>query len=72
MMMHTLLVLLLMQRRSEGTDQHQEIFDTCTEVMTMLEDSPVPTIAEVNGGSQQINKLSNCQFMCCNIVIVNA
>ena len=44
----------VLQQRSKGTDMHQAIFDTCTEVMTMLEDSPVPTIAEVNGRFESI------------------
>ncbi|XP_046563250.1 enoyl-CoA hydratase domain-containing protein 3, mitochondrial-like [Haliotis rubra] len=33
----------------EGRRYHQKVFDTCTEVMTLVQDLPVPVIAKVNG-----------------------
>ncbi|KAL9963167.1 hypothetical protein ACROYT_G032342 [Oculina patagonica] len=50
----------------EGTDSHAKVFHHCTEVMKLVEDIPVPVIAQVNG----LATAAGCQLVAsCDIAV---
>ncbi|XP_029969318.1 enoyl-CoA hydratase domain-containing protein 3, mitochondrial [Salarias fasciatus] len=52
--------------RTQGSDHHRRIFQTCSEVMTLIQDVPVPVIAMVNG----VATAAGCQLVAsCDIAI---
>lgn len=53
--------------RSRGSDHHSRIFQTCSEVMTLIQDVPVPVVAVVNG----VATAAGCQLVAsCDIAVV--
>nr|XP_015817372.2 enoyl-CoA hydratase domain-containing protein 3, mitochondrial [Nothobranchius furzeri] len=51
---------------SQGREHHTKVFNTCTEVMTLIQDVPVPVIAMVNG----VATAAGCQLVAsCDIVV---
>ncbi|XP_078092085.1 enoyl-CoA hydratase domain-containing protein 3, mitochondrial [Mustelus asterias] len=51
-----------------GWDHHAEVFAVCTEVMTLLQDIPVPIIAKVNG----LATAAGCQLVAsCDLAVVS-
>ncbi|XP_037551628.1 enoyl-CoA hydratase domain-containing protein 3, mitochondrial [Nematolebias whitei] len=51
---------------AQGREYHTKVFDTCTEVMTLIQDIPVPVIAMVNG----VATAAGCQLIAsCDIVV---
>ncbi|KAF7229408.1 enoyl-CoA hydratase domain-containing protein 3, mitochondrial [Nothobranchius furzeri] len=51
---------------SQGREHHAKVFNTCTEVMTLIQDVPVPVIAMVNG----VATAAGCQLVAsCDIVV---
>ncbi|XP_059367831.1 enoyl-CoA hydratase domain-containing protein 3, mitochondrial [Carassius carassius] len=52
---------------AQGRDYHSRVFQTCSEVMTLIQDIPVPVIAMVNG----VATAAGCQLVAsCDIAIV--
>ncbi|KAM9845706.1 enoyl-CoA hydratase domain-containing protein 3, mitochondrial [Aulostomus maculatus] len=52
---------------AQGRDYHTRVFRTCTEVMTLIQDIPVPVIAMVNG----VATAAGCQLVAsCDIAVV--
>ncbi|XP_038667836.1 enoyl-CoA hydratase domain-containing protein 3, mitochondrial isoform X1 [Scyliorhinus canicula] len=53
---------------AQGWDHHAEVFAVCTEVMTLLQDIPVPVIAKVNG----LATAAGCQLVAsCDVAVVS-
>ncbi|GCB62616.1 hypothetical protein scyTo_0007260 [Scyliorhinus torazame] len=53
---------------AKGWDHHAEVFAVCTEVMTLLQDIPVPVIAKVNG----LATAAGCQLVAsCDVAVVS-
>uniref|UniRef100_UPI00398E7CAE enoyl-CoA hydratase domain-containing protein 3, mitochondrial n=1 Tax=Pristiophorus japonicus TaxID=55135 RepID=UPI00398E7CAE len=53
---------------TQGWDHHAQVFAVCTEVMTLLQDIPVPVIAKVNG----LATAAGCQLVAsCDIAVVS-
>uniref|UniRef100_A0A1A8C8P8 Enoyl-CoA hydratase domain-containing protein 3, mitochondrial n=1 Tax=Nothobranchius kadleci TaxID=1051664 RepID=A0A1A8C8P8_NOTKA len=51
---------------SQGREHHAKVFNTCTEVMTLIQDVPVPVVAMVNG----VATAAGCQLVAsCDIVV---
>lgn len=51
---------------TQGQEYHSKVFHTCTEVMTLIQDIPVPVIAMVNG----VATAAGCQLVAsCDIAI---
>ncbi|KAJ8261773.1 hypothetical protein GJAV_G00158250 [Gymnothorax javanicus] len=51
---------------AEGRDHHREVFQVCSEVMTLIQDIPVPVIAKVNG----VATAAGCQLVAsCDIAV---
>uniref|UniRef100_A0A1A8RS11 Enoyl-CoA hydratase domain-containing protein 3, mitochondrial n=1 Tax=Nothobranchius rachovii TaxID=451742 RepID=A0A1A8RS11_9TELE len=51
---------------SQGREHHTKVFNTCTEVMTLIQDVPVPVVAMVNG----VATAAGCQLVAsCDIVV---
>ncbi|EDV23613.1 uncharacterized protein TRIADDRAFT_27938 [Trichoplax adhaerens] len=51
-----------------GHDYHKDIFDACTKVMQLIQDTEVPVIAEVNG----LATAAGCQLVAsCDVVIAS-
>lgn len=51
---------------TQGRDYHSKVFQTCSEVMTLIQDIPVPVIAMVNG----VATAAGCQLVAsCDIAI---
>ncbi|XP_052765586.1 enoyl-CoA hydratase domain-containing protein 3, mitochondrial-like isoform X3 [Mya arenaria] len=51
----------------EGREYHTKVFSTCTQVMSSLQDLPVPVIAQVNG----LATAAGCQMVAsCDIAVV--
>lgn len=51
---------------TQGYDYHSKVFQTCSEVMTLIQDIPVPVIAMVNG----VATAAGCQLVAsCDIAI---
>ncbi|XP_017267115.1 enoyl-CoA hydratase domain-containing protein 3, mitochondrial [Kryptolebias marmoratus] len=51
---------------AQGREFHTKVFDTCTKVMTLIQDVPVPVIAMVNG----VATAAGCQLVAsCDIVV---
>ncbi|CAH3171205.1 unnamed protein product [Porites evermanni] len=54
--------------KEHGKDYHARIFHRCTEVMTLVQDLPVPVIAQVNG----LATAAGCQLVAsCDIAIAS-
>ncbi|CAN9508517.1 unnamed protein product [Ophioblennius macclurei] len=54
--------------RSRGSDLHRKIFQTCSEVMALIQDVPVPVMAVVNG----VATAAGCQLVAsCDIAVVS-
>lgn len=52
---------------TEGREYHTKVFHTCTEVMTLIQDLPVPVIAMVNG----VATAAGCQLVAsCDVAVV--
>ncbi|KAM3832753.1 enoyl-CoA hydratase domain-containing protein 3, mitochondrial [Vipera latastei] len=52
----------------DDTDQHMDIFKTCSEIMTLLPKLPVPVIAKVNG----LATAAGCQLVAsCDIAVAS-
>lgn len=52
----------------QGKDYHGKVFHRCTEVMTLLQDLPVPVIAQVNG----LATAAGCQLVAsCDIAVAS-
>uniref|UniRef100_A0A667YW08 Enoyl-CoA hydratase domain-containing protein 3, mitochondrial n=2 Tax=Myripristis murdjan TaxID=586833 RepID=A0A667YW08_9TELE len=52
---------------AQGREYHTQVFHTCAEVMTLIQDIPVPVIAMVNG----IATAAGCQLVAsCDIAVV--
>ncbi|KAF4114971.1 enoyl-CoA hydratase domain-containing protein 3, mitochondrial [Onychostoma macrolepis] len=55
-------------RAARGRDHHSRVFQTCSEVMTLIQDIPVPVIAMVNG----VATAAGCQLVAsCDIAIAS-
>ncbi|XP_073694221.1 enoyl-CoA hydratase domain-containing protein 3, mitochondrial [Garra rufa] len=53
---------------AQGQDYHSKVFQTCSEVMTLIQDIPVPVIAMVNG----IATAAGCQLVAsCDIAVAS-
>ncbi|KAI2665642.1 Enoyl-CoA hydratase domain-containing protein 3, mitochondrial [Labeo rohita] len=53
---------------AQGRDYHSRVFQTCSEVMTLIQDIPVPVIAMVNG----IATAAGCQLVAsCDIAVAS-
>ncbi|XP_067861193.1 enoyl-CoA hydratase domain-containing protein 3, mitochondrial [Heptranchias perlo] len=53
---------------TQGWDHHAKVFTVCTEVMSLLQDIPVPVIAKVNG----LATAAGCQLVAsCDIAVVS-
>lgn len=51
---------------AQGQDHHRKVFKTCAEVMTLVQDIPVPVIAMVNG----VATAAGCQLVAsCDIAV---
>ncbi|KAM4569166.1 enoyl-CoA hydratase domain-containing protein 3, mitochondrial [Odontesthes bonariensis] len=51
---------------AEGREHHTKVFQTCSEVMTLIQDIPVPVIAMVNG----VATAAGCQLVAsCDIAV---
>ncbi|XP_051976705.1 enoyl-CoA hydratase domain-containing protein 3, mitochondrial [Xyrauchen texanus] len=51
---------------AQGRDYHSKVFQTCAEVMTLIQDIPVPVIAMVNG----VATAAGCQLVAsCDIAV---
>ncbi|XP_043944240.1 enoyl-CoA hydratase domain-containing protein 3, mitochondrial isoform X2 [Protopterus annectens] len=51
---------------AQGEQYHKMVFDTCSEVMTLIQDVPVPVIAKVNG----LATAAGCQLVAsCDIAV---
>ncbi|XP_056280941.1 enoyl-CoA hydratase domain-containing protein 3, mitochondrial isoform X2 [Pseudoliparis swirei] len=51
---------------AQGREYHTKVFDTCAEVMTLIQDLPVPVIAMVNG----IATAAGCQLVAsCDVAV---
>ncbi|KPP66924.1 hypothetical protein Z043_114533 [Scleropages formosus] len=51
---------------AQGQDYHHRVFSACAEVMTLIQDLPVPVIAKVNG----VATAAGCQLVAsCDIVV---
>lgn len=54
--------------REQGRDYHTEVFQTCSEVMTLIQSHPVPIIAMVNG----LATAAGCQLVAsCDIAVAS-
>uniref|UniRef100_A0A0B7AV67 Enoyl-CoA hydratase domain-containing protein 3, mitochondrial n=1 Tax=Arion vulgaris TaxID=1028688 RepID=A0A0B7AV67_9EUPU len=54
--------------RERGSDYHEEVFSTCTNVMNLIQDLPVPVIAQVNG----LATAAGCQLVAtCDIAVAS-
>ncbi|CAK6970701.1 enoyl-CoA hydratase domain-containing protein 3%2C mitochondrial [Scomber scombrus] len=52
---------------TQGRDYHTQVFNTCSQVMTLIQDIPVPVIAMVNG----VATAAGCQLVAsCDIAVV--
>ncbi|XP_056133317.1 enoyl-CoA hydratase domain-containing protein 3, mitochondrial [Lampris incognitus] len=52
---------------AQGREHHTQVFQTCSEVMTLIQDMPVPVIAMVNG----VATAAGCQLVAsCDIAVV--
>uniref|UniRef100_A0A8D3A8X2 Enoyl-CoA hydratase domain-containing protein 3, mitochondrial n=1 Tax=Scophthalmus maximus TaxID=52904 RepID=A0A8D3A8X2_SCOMX len=52
---------------SQGREYHTKVFHTCAEVMTLIQDIPVPVVAMVNG----VATAAGCQLVAsCDIAVV--
>uniref|UniRef100_A0A3Q1CKJ0 Enoyl-CoA hydratase domain containing 3 n=1 Tax=Amphiprion ocellaris TaxID=80972 RepID=A0A3Q1CKJ0_AMPOC len=52
---------------AQGRDYHTKVFHTCAEVMTLIQDVPVPVIAMVNG----VATAAGCQLVAsCDVAVV--
>ncbi|KAK2171352.1 hypothetical protein NP493_1066g02004 [Ridgeia piscesae] len=55
-------------RTEEGRDYHRKVFERCTEVMKLVQDIPVPVIAEIRG----LATAAGCQLVAtCDIAIAS-
>ncbi|XP_072097314.1 enoyl-CoA hydratase domain-containing protein 3, mitochondrial isoform X2 [Mobula birostris] len=53
---------------AQGGDHHVQVFTLCSEVMTLLQDIPVPVIAKVNG----LATAAGCQLVAsCDLAVVS-
>ncbi|XP_072309922.1 enoyl-CoA hydratase domain-containing protein 3, mitochondrial [Eucyclogobius newberryi] len=53
---------------AQGREHHTRVFNTCSEVMTLLQDIPVPVIAMVNG----MATAAGCQLVAsCDVVVAS-
>lgn len=53
---------------AQGRDYHTKVFSTCSQVMTLIQDLPVPVIAMVNG----VATAAGCQLVAsCDIAVVS-
>lgn len=54
--------------KDHGKDYHEKVFHRCTEVMTLVQDIPVPVIAQVNG----LATAAGCQLVAsCDIAVAS-
>ncbi|XP_074606150.1 enoyl-CoA hydratase domain-containing protein 3, mitochondrial-like isoform X1 [Acropora palmata] len=54
--------------KDQGKDYHEKVFHRCTEVMTLVQDIPVPVIAQVNG----LATAAGCQLVAsCDIAVAS-
>ncbi|XP_076578264.1 enoyl-CoA hydratase domain-containing protein 3, mitochondrial [Chaetodon auriga] len=53
---------------AQGRDYHTKVFHTCAEIMTLIQDIPVPVIAMVNG----VATAAGCQLVAsCDVAVVS-
>ncbi|BFZ21448.1 hypothetical protein BsWGS_24487 [Bradybaena similaris] len=54
--------------KEKGSHYHEEVFSTCTNVMNLIQDLPVPVIAQVNG----LATAAGCQLVAtCDIAVAS-